>query len=1196
MFLKALTIQGFKTFAQRTHFAFGPGITAIVGPNGSGKSNFADAIRWVLGEQSPRTLRSRRTEDVLFAGGAGRPPAGMAEVILSFDNSGHWLDAPFEEVTIARRAYRSGENEYYLNRDRTRLRDVADILGQASLGSAGFAIVGQGTVDAALSLRPEDRRGLIEQAASISHLYARLDDARQRLTLANQNLSRVSDLISEISPRLKVLERQARQAKEREAWQAEFMRGLIRWYAHLWSGPHFRQRQAELQKQTLRDELERLAERLRSSASERDAIRSSRANLDRAVASARETLNARRLAMKAIEQADAFDLTRRHDLCGQRDEFAGLLEQRRRDLDVERASLAKQASLQAMLRDELTIAEKELASLDEQAADWHSRRRAIEQSVREAQSRESRAETRRASALARQRATHDRLSQLQRASADHRKRAAELEAELADRQLRLEACRCACDDAKTAAERSRALRRLTMERHDAAQNETHRLATELAEIDRDLHGLRARLDALQHVESTGSAYFAGVRTVLQAANGHGTVHLNGIVGVVARLLVVAADKELAIETALGGHLQDIVVDRWADAEAAIAHLKKSGAGRATFLPLDTLRPSRRSMAPTGPGLLGVASSLIDVDPRYRIVSEYLLGQTLVVEDLGVARRVIRECAPVWQIVTLEGEITRPSGVVTGGAPGQTHGTLARQREIRQRRAAIDARESERNGKVRAHAEARQEFDRLVAELSDLTHDARDGEERVRQTVAVLAEQQRETDRALHALLLRREEIQRSNEQCDAAENAFHETERDVAEAERVLTEAASSFAAAQDTRAQFDGEVGATMASLTKKRSERDTLSERRRAVDVALAQAQARLGHLESQVADHVARLDRLAATLRELDQSDMQRAEERARAVLEITAAREEMESIERRFQETLARERECDTEHRQLQALQRDQLERLRETERSADIAAAEIDGLRQQVLLEIGPLDDAARSRDELRAETPDGTSLSSAIEPLGDPERVRLRLESLRHRLRGVAVNPEVITEFEEARERLGFLTEQSLDLQRTIATLQEAIDETRSTMKTRFDETFESVAASFSRRFVELFGGGSARLIVEGDDENSGIDVVAQPPGKRAETLSMLSGGERALTAAALLFALIEVSPPPFCVLDEVDAAMDESNVGRFCQALQTLSPRTQFIVITHNRRTMEQASAIYGLAVENLCESRVLSLRLPTP
>ncbi|MGH2458007.1 MAG: chromosome segregation protein SMC [Chloroflexota bacterium] len=1193
MFLKALSLHGFKTFAQPTHFTFGPGVTAVVGPNGSGKSNVADAIRWVLGEQSFRSLRGRRTEDILFAGRAGRPPAAMADVTLTFDNSGHWLDTPFEEVTIARRAYRSGENEYFLNRDRTRLRDLGDLLGRISLGTDGFAIVGQGTVDAALSLRPEDRRGLIEQAAAIRHLYARLDESRQRLALARQNLERVSDLIGELAPKLKSLERQARQARERAAWQAELHHGLIRWYAHLWSAPRSRLSQATADQQAARTELESLAIALASSAATLATLRADQASAESAIASARQRAQDDERAIEASDQATRFGLTRRADLGHQREELASLLERRGRDLAAEHVTARAQANERAALAEQLSTAEEKLAALEAQSADWQRRRQAAEQSIREAQRHESRAESRRATAIARQRAARDRLEQLQRDGADHDRRIASLEGDSTDRQRRVDANRHARDEAEAAAERARGQRRAALECHDRCDANAQRLASEMAEIDRQLHGLRARLDAILHVESAGTAYFAGVRSVLQAANGRGQTHLHGIVDVVARLLTVSVDHELAIETALGSHLQDVVVDRWADAEAAIAYLKQCGAGRATFLPLDTIRPSRRPPPPTGPGLLGVASSLVDVEPRYQIVSDYLLGQTLVVDDLAVARRVIRECAPVWQIVTVEGDLTRSSGVVTGGAPGQSHGTLARQRELRQQRATIAQREAERASLATALAQARQELERAAAGLAQLTSDGRHLEDRARLAAAALAEEQRQNDRASHALALAREERQRVREQLGIAEKSAAETDQEVVEAERAVVQVAAVLADAQSARTQLDREVGAGTASLATRRSERDTLKERLRAAEAAVRQTETHRQQIETQVAEHQARLARVAVTIEALDRSDRDRGTERARLAGQLAGAREDLTAAESRSRQVVAAEREHQAEHQRLQALHRALTDRLRESERRADVARTELDGLRQQVLLEIGPLDDDALAAGELKSTGDQGAS--APIEPLSDPVRVRIRLDSLRHRLRSTSVSSEAIGEFEEARQRLGFLTEQSLDLQRTIATLGEAIEETRSTMKARFDQTFAAVAGCFSRRFVELFGGGSARLVAA-DNEAGGVDVIAQPPGKRAESLAVLSGGERALVAAALLFALIEASPPPFCVLDEVDAAMDESNVGRFCQALRSLSERTQFIVITHNRRTMEAASTIYGLAVENLCESRVLSLRLPSP
>lgn len=1195
MYLKAITIHGFKTFSQRTHLTFQPGITAIVGPNGSGKSNFADAIRWVLGEQSLRSLRSRRTEDVLFAGASGRPPAGMAEVALAFDNSQQWLDVPFVEVTIARRAYRSGENEYYLNRDRVRLRDVTDLLGRISLGVDGFAVVGQGTVDAALSLRPEDRRGLIEQAAAIGHLYARLDDARNRLVNAQQNLSRVEDLISEITPRLRVLERQARQAREREGLQAEFFRGLVRWYAHLWAGPAARHCQAMEDRNRARTDRE-IAERERTAAER--ALRDARDRLstvEREGSTASERLSLVRAGLAAIDHATALDRDRIEHLRQTDEEYRSILAQNKVDLDRESASIDTLASQRSALQMQLADAQTALDTAEQEADAWKSKRANLDRAVKEARHLQTRVEAQFAAASSRCRSAEERLAQLDRAMAEQRERIVDLEAAAARCHRRVADCEVAAAEARSAVERATAERNQLAEQLQRAEAEVARCAAKLAAIDRDLQTHRARLEALEHVEASGTGYYAGVRSVLQAANGHGSVHLDGIVGVVAKLIEVAPDKELAIETALGSHLQDIVVNRWVDAEAAIAYLKKSGAGRATFLPLDTLRPARRAAPPDESGLLGVASTLVSVEPRFQVVSEFLLGQTLVVENLAVARRILRNCAPFWQIVTLEGEITRPSGVVTGGSAAQTRGTLARHRELRAARLFIARREDERKQAASALAERRSEAQQISARHAELNRAIHDAEERYRQTLRVLGEAKHDGERADHALALRRDDLERSSAQRAIIERELAESREALRTATRERATASQNLETAERERDLLERDLSASVSALATKRTERDMLRERLAAVDAALAQAEGRRRSLEAQARERQAKLDDLRRALDGLQQNQSRRQAEREDLARQIEELQLSVASISDAQERAASAARQAEAIYLQWEDAERQASTRLLDAERRLQLAEAELEGLRQQIYLELGPIEPEALAQGQLRAVPPDGAPVSAPIEPVADAERLRRRLESQRARLRGMSVASDAVLEYESARQRLDFLTEQSADLRRTIATLQGTIDETRSSMKLRFDETFAAVAAGFSRRFVELFGGGSARLVLEGGDEVAGVEVVAQPPGKRAESLAMLSGGERALTAAALLFALIEANPPPFCVLDEVDAALDENNVGRFCSALRELCARTQFIVITHNRRTMEAASTIYGLAVENRCESRVLAMQLPT-
>ncbi len=1194
MYLKAVTIQGFKTFSQRSEFVFQPGITAIVGPNGSGKSNFADAIRWVLGEQSLRSLRGRRTEDILFAGGSGRPPAGMAEVTLLFDNAEQALDLPYTEVTITRRAYRSGENEYLLNRERVRLRDVSDLLGRMSLGIDGFALVGQGTVDAALSLRAEDRRELIEHAAAIGHLYTRLDDARSRLVSAQQNLVRVEDLISEISPRLRSLERQVRQAREREALQMELARGLIRWYAHLWAGPSARRHQAVMDRDGARGELERAAVEREGSELALRRAQDCRARIEQEFKAASDRLTRLHAALASLDQATTLDRARISQLRSTREEYQAILAQNQHDAEREQVNLEALAGERSTLVAKLGDAQDALEAAEQRAGDWAARRAAVDRSMQEARRLQTRAEAQRAAASARLQAAQDRLSRSEQVLVDQTDRIASLEAEarrhdqhVAEHRETADAARRTLED--LAVERARVS--VDLER---AQSEVAQRQGRVADIDRDLHSLRARLEALEQLETSGAGYFAGVRAVLQAANGHGPVHLDGIVGVVAKLIEVSPDKELAIETALGSHLQDIVVQRWADAEAAIAHLKKHGAGRATFLPLDTLRPARRSAPPESPGLLGVASALVHVAPRFQVVSDFLLGQTLVVENLAVARSILPQCAPFWQIVTLEGEITRPTGVVTGGSASQSRGALARHRELRTIRRLVAEREREREQAVASLAASRETAEAISSHIAELDRAKRVAEERHRHASRLLLEATQDSQRAAHALALRRDELKRLLAERATAEHEVVESRSALEKAEHACASAANDLATVERERELLERDLGDSIATLASKRSECNTLRERLATVEAALAQAADRQRRIESHARETRAKLADMDGVIADLEQSLARRLVERRTVADDLAAAEQSEASLRTELDRVKEAERAAEGACRRWELAERETTSRLQDAERRLQLADAELDGLRQQVLLELGPVDDQALGQGELRAMPPEGPPVVAKIETLPEAERLRSRLDSLRSRLRGLPIMRDAVTEYESARSRFDFLSAQAADLRRTITMLHETIDETRSTMSARFDETFATVSAAFARRFVELFGGGCARLVLEGeDDDAAGIEVIAQPPGKRANSLAMLSGGERALTAAALLFALIEANPPPFCVLDEVDAALDESNVGRFCSALQGLSERTQFIVITHNRRTMEAAARIYGLALENRCETRVLAVQL---
>ncbi|HZQ97407.1 MAG TPA: chromosome segregation protein SMC, partial [Chloroflexota bacterium] len=707
MYLKRLELQGFKTFASRTVFEFAPGMTAVVGPNGSGKSNLADALRWVLGEQSLRALRCKKTEDVVFAGGAGKPPAGMAEVSITFDNTAGWLDTPFQEVVVTRRAYRSGENEYLINRDRVRLRDVADLLLKANISPNGYTIIGQGMVDLALSLKAEERRELFEDAAGIRHHYVKLNEARGRLATTEVNLSRVRDVIAEIEPRLKSLERRARQLRERDAVRAELRAHLAAWYGHRWlqgraevEAAEQAEREAAAALAEARAAADATAEEASTLARRQNELRGRLAEIERArvdLLGQGERLE-RELALRH-ERANAAR-ARIVELRAEVDELAARAAADEAALRTTRSHLERLEADVARLSAEVAAAE---------GANDERRQRAdrLRAQLQEAQALQLRLNQEEAALRAELEKVAPRRAELQaeisrqtEAAAQDEERALAVRAEIDRHEAAMAEAEAAAKQAEAEAERLRV---------ELASCRLHQetIALRVAELARERAAVQGRLDVLTDAREGYAGYYAGVRAVLAAARDVGARgreaartaasparriqtsegRLEGIVGLVASLVRVPPHLETAIEVALGSHLQDLVVERWEHAEAAVAFLKKTNAGRATFLPLDTVRGGASPPpvgAGAGPGVLGVASALAQFDEPYRAVMEHLLGRTLVVQDLPTARQALRSIGGGWQIVTLGGEVVRSSGAITGGAgQGADRTLLARERERRE---------------------------------------------------------------------------------------------------------------------------------------------------------------------------------------------------------------------------------------------------------------------------------------------------------------------------------------------------------------------------------------------------------------------------------------------------------------------------------------------------------------------------------
>ncbi|HST04317.1 MAG TPA: chromosome segregation protein SMC [Chloroflexia bacterium] len=1204
MRLKHLTIQGFKTFAPRTDLLFGDGLAAIVGPNGSGKSNVADAVRWVLGEQSLTHLRAKRTEDLIFAGSSNRAPLGMAEVSITLDNSDRLLPIDFGEVTLTRRAYRSGENEYYLNKSRVRLREILDVA--SSLGQA-YTVVGQGLVDAALSLRPEERRELFEEAAAIRGYFVQRADALRRLQKTEENVTRVNDLAAELEPQVRRLERQARQAQEYGKLEQELKQLLRLWYSGRWvlaMGALEKSRGTEAEKGR---QVDARKSTVTSANEELTRVRAKVWQAVEAVSNLHETRAQSQARHAAQVQAQAVT-TERLAAAGQ---ARRALMKEQDEIEV---ALNKAAARIAELADEIGGYTQELDQLQAGGQAVHSRLDELEADLAKAQAAFDRESQILDTIKRRQSDLQSRIAEAERSRAEKERVAADADSALTSLQRRV-------GEAETVLEsRHSAQAKAQLEVADAERDHTS-AAGQLAEARRVLSTAENdRREASKRVDRLASqlsvlageqqaGLHGGVRAVVSAVRA-GRIH--GIVGTVAELLNVPPDLEGAIEAAVGGRLQDIVVETWADAEAAIGYLKQQGAGRATFLPLDTLRAAAPLSPPRGEGIVGRALDLVQYEPRLTAVAESLLGRLLIVEDLPSARRIlgVMQTGAPWTLATLGGEVARPGGSVTGGsnaraddrtAKGNT--LLARERRRRELQNTLELARKQVSDLERAQELALmavQDRESTIEKAAGALAEARKGQSlaqmQLMEQQSVFARLQQEHSWRMGLLAETRKEIDALNQAATSMRQGLEVVDSQLGPQTEKVEDASRYLSTQREARAEVER---ATSAGKTRAA----VLNEALRNSMARELEAKRDVGQLDSRRAQIAVLLETAAqdeAALQEGLEQFKAEAENLARQVAEIEA---QMAPSERQVR---VLEGEISAMEGRLSSLQAELLESETAYSRAA-VESQRCLGLLQSLRIEIteelgdhadGAADFVATNETESQLEAPaelgelDGSVAPSQEE---NAERER-RVYALRSRLARIGpVNPLATDEHRMLSERHAYLQTQLDDLMLAGDGLQKVIAELDRTMRDQFVATFAQVNEEFGRFFGTLFGGGTARLELTNPDDvaQSGVDIMAQPPGKRLQPLAALSGGERALTAAALLFALLKVRPVPFCVLDEVDAALDESNVSRFRSALLELGENTQFVVITHNRGTIEAANTLYGVSMAGDGTSQLLSLRV---
>ena len=1169
MRLKELEIQGFKSFPDKTKIAIGEGITGVVGPNGSGKSNISDSIRWVLGETSSKQLRGTgKMEDVIFGGTQSRGAMGFASVALTIDNSDHGLDMDADEVTIGRRYYRSGESEYSINGQNVRLKDVYELLLDTGIGRDGYAIVGQGRIAEIVGAKSAERREIFEEASGIAKYRYRKNEAERRLAAAEGNLERLRDILSELERRVGPLKRDSEKAQQ-FLELSEKRKGLE---ITLWVDAIRRANDA------LRDQQRRYE------AAQADYDRLSRQldAFDEQSAALRE--EAQQL-MLTVEQANTDIRTITEANAGSESEIAVLknesehsrfrIDEANTELQragqgresIEREAADHRAAIEAlrtgMAAMDARVAElrEALHALEEKAAASGERRDVIDAAMARLQDTATAAKVRAASAQSAGQAAADRLTEA-RAQAEALQNAAaatEEERRRAERRFK---------DAEEAVTRNDNIKAGLKLKLDSRRRQQADAAEALQKADREKSAAAQRIHILEDLERNMDGYQQSVKSVMRAA---GAGRLRGVIGPVAGILTVEKGYETAIETALGFALQNIVVEDQGCARAAIGFLKDERAGRATFLPLDTVQGTRFTGRLTGTA--EVAADLVKTNPKYQHIIDNLLGRIIVVEDLTEASAVARSLGYRNRIVTLDGQVINAGGSFTGGSTARSVGVFSRKQELDELRSRLTKLEARR-------AEAEKELAARKAEVDNLT--------------AQLAGAEGEGMNAATEHVRAGLEVERLTKAAAQNEETARNIEKEIAAQQAAVTQNEAVRAEAEKAQADADAEMAKYTAELAALGESTGSLTAERERITTELSDKQLQRLADEKDIGLHEAALQGLQSRTGEAEARarELQTVMEAAKAKIEANALK--IAEMERTRGDNLQKIAAAEQTIRTANAARMEKEAAVEKLTDERERMSGEMARLAERRTAAETELNDTNSKLWE-EYQLTEGEARSHCV-PFESLTELRRSVAEVRSKIRGLGnVNVGAIDEYKEVKERYDFLKAQVTDVEKAKSELTKMIAELCSEMEELFTTSFKQINTHFQQIFKELFGGGHARLYLS-DEANvleSGIEIEVSPPGKVIKNLSALSGGEQALVAISIYFAILNVNPAPFCFLDEIEAALDDVNVARYAQYLRRMTDNTQFIVITHRRGTMEAADVLYGVTMQEDGVSKILRLDL---
>lgn len=1179
MYLKSLEVHGFKSFANKLVFEFHNGITAIVGPNGSGKSNVADAVRWVLGEQSAKQLRGAKMEDVIFAGTQLRKPQGFAYVAITINNEDHKLKVPYEEVKIARRVYRSGESEYLLNGASCRLRDIQELLFDTGIGKEGYSIIGQGQIDKILSGKPEERRELFDEAAGIVKFKKRKNLAEKNLEEEEQNLVRIEDILSELEKQVEPLEKQSEKAKEYLSFRDELRNLDINVFLQDYQEHHNELEELQSKEEIAARDLQKAQADFEKAKADYGVLEQQLETQNKNLEECKETLVGNRVKCNQ-QEGDIKVLREQINAVRQSENYyreqMQTYQSRIQSLEEDKEGFGQKeeelkTQLQEVQKKQETLA-KERAGLLESAATIeaeiaeHNRKiMAAMDATTDVASQEERFQT-----LLEQ--NNIKKAQLTKRVLENKTKASEIEQILEKERRTLQDV----DDKISALESAGQELASYAASLDAKIDDLQR---EQREVQQRYHMDNSRLHSLQNMTERYEGFGQSIKRVMEQKAAH-----KGIIGVVADIIRVNKQYEIAVETALGGSIQNIVTDNEQTAKSMIQLLKKNRYGRATFLPLTNIHARKANVSGnilSEPGVIGMASELVQTEDRFSELMEYLLGRFVVVDQIDNAIALAKKYHHTIRIVTTEGELLNPGGSMSGGAFKNNNNLLGRRREM-----------EELEKQVASHGQA-------MRELAKSLQDQNKEQEQLRTKI--------EANRKLRQELVLQQNtaklnIQRAENDMAQNQEILGTIQFESREIEQEKQELQTQLSGLQDKRKEtesqnqkYEAEIASCNEQLEQNKQKSGLLNEQE-------ADARLEQGNLEQQVQFQRENRDRVEQELQKTRQ-DMQEAQENNRQAdgrvkekeEQILELQNKMEQMKLQI-ETLTQMVEEKTKARdELQEKQKGFLENrenLSQLMNELDKECFRIRNNKEKVQEKIDSYTSYMWEQYELTYSKAEELKVELSM----SMAEMRSKIKSLKSAIKGLGdVNVNAIEQYRELMERYDLLHGQHDDLIQAAEVLRGVIRDLDEEMRKQFEEQFAEIQVRFDKVFKELFGGGRGALeLTEGEDVlEAGIRIVAQPPGKKLQNMMQMSGGEKALTAIALLFAIQSLKPSPFCLLDEIEAALDDSNVGRYASYLHKLTKNTQFIVITHRRGTMNAADILYGITMQEKGVSTLVSVSL---